>query len=213
MRLKEDKAVDVWKEALKLIREEGEVFTDYQNRECREILNLTLECSENMSEPMDIMKDVGEWSYPWKDEIEKMIFSKESQGYYFSYGNRIFNYDDRDQIRDFVIPILKENPDTRRAFISLIKPEKDSSIGRKEVMSLANLYFRQRNGKLFMTAVIRSQDVLIGWPVNIYQLLKVHELVAEETDYARGTLSTVALSAHFFEEYNDVVDKILKKEY
>jgi thymidylate synthase len=147
MIINEKLCVDAWKKALKYILEEGTDFTDTDNRQCREVLNLMV----NIEQPekdhdklIDMMKQF-EWIYPTSEELSSIILNKEDLAIYeYSYGPRIFNFaGKKDQINDYVIPLLKNDPNSRRAVISLFNPSTDSDVLNKNVPSLMFIHFKK----------------------------------------------------------------------
>ena len=73
----------------------------------------------------------------------------------YSYGNRMRGYFGRDQVQD-IIDKLKKESDSRSAVISLWDANLDHI--QKGSPCLNHLWFRARQEKLYLTAVIRSND-------------------------------------------------------
>jgi thymidylate synthase len=208
-------SLEAWKKSLRYIIESGKDFTDKDGRICREAFNLTVNITDFGSEvetPIDIMQNF-DWVYPSKEELASIILNKEElAGYEFSYGPRLFNYiHSKDQINDFIIPLLKNDPFTRRAVISLFNPLADSNMLSKNIPSLMLIYFKIQDGKLNISVCIRSNDIFIGWPGNIYQLLILQKFVAEKLGLGPGIFTTISFSAHIFMEHQDMINKILQR--
>lgn len=213
MIIDEKNCMDAWKKSLKYILEEGTDFVDTDKRQCREVLNLIVNIEypeKDYNKVIEAMKQF-EWIYPAVEELSTIMFNKEDLAIYeFSYGHRIFNYmDKKDQINDFVIPLLKSDPNSRRAVISLFNPATDSDILNKNVPSLMFIHFKIRNDKLNCTCFIRSNDFFIGWPGNIYQIYLLQKYVSDKLNIKSGVLSTVSCSGHVFHEHFDNVKEIL----
>ena len=71
---------DAWKKAVKYIMKEGVDFKDENNRICREVLNLTITIIEPEKEPdkpLQKIKQLKEFIYPSKQELEYAMLSKE----------------------------------------------------------------------------------------------------------------------------------------
>ena len=205
--------IEAWKKSLKYIIDEGEDFTDNDNRVCRETLNLVVNIEQpelDNDKVIDLMKQF-EWIYPTIEELSAIMFNKEYHVIYeFSYGPRIFNFlGQKDQINDFIIPILKTNPNSRRAVISLFNPYTDSDIMNSNIPSLMFIHFKIKNNKLNCTFFIRSNDFFIGWPGNIYQIYLLQKYVADKLNIKTGVLTTISCSAHVFHEHFDNIKKIL----
>jgi thymidylate synthase (methanogen type) len=212
MIINEKLCVDAWKKALKHIIDEGSDFTDTDNRQCREVLNLIVNIEQpgkDYDKLIDMMKQF-EWIYPTSEELSAIIFNKEDLAIYeYSYGPRIFNFaGKKDQINDYVIPLLRNDPNSRRAVISLFNPSTDSDIVNKNVPSLMFIHFKIKNNELTCTCFIRSNDFFIGWPGNIFQIYLLQKYVADKLNIKTGALSTMSCSAHIFHEHFEHVNKI-----
>jgi thymidylate synthase (methanogen type) len=213
MSINEKTCVEAWKKAVTFILENGNDFTDSDGRQCRETLNLVVNIEhpeKDYDKLIDIMKKF-EWVYPTSDELSAIIFNKEDVTIYeFSYGPRIFNFlNKKDQINDYVIPLLKNDPNSRRAVISLFNPSTDSEILNKNVPSLMFIHFKITDDKLNCTCFIRSNDFFIGWPGNIYQIYLLQKYVADKLNRSSGILTTISCSAHVFHEHFENVKKVL----
>jgi len=213
MIINEKTCIDAWKKSLKYILEDGSDFIDSDERQCREVLNLVVNIEEpekDYNKVIEAMKQF-EWIYPTIEELSTIIFNKEDLVIYeFSYGHRIFNFmDKKDQINDYVIPLLKSDPSSRRAVISLFNPATDSDTLNKNVPSLMFIHFKIKVDRLNCTCFIRSNDFFIGWPGNIYQIYLLQKFVADKLNMKIGVLSTVSCSAHVFHEHFDNVKKTI----
>ena len=81
------------------------------------------------------------------------------------------------QLDDYIIPLLKSNPSTRRATASLWDPLIHSSLKIHQSPGLVFLDFKLRNNKLHLTAIVRSNDIFFGWPANIYQIFLIQKKI------------------------------------
>ena len=207
--------MDAWKAALTHIMERGEDFNDHDSRVCREILNLTLAIESperDFEKPIDYMQNF-KFVYPTKEELASIILSKDASAVYeFSYGPRIFNFmGQKDQINDFIIPVLKKYPLSRRAVICLFNPLTDMDVFSKNIPSLMFVHFKIKDKKLDATFFIRSNDFFIGWPGNIYQLHTLQKYVANQLNMPAGSLTTISSSAHIFHEHFEMIKEVIRK--
>lgn len=216
MEITKNNAQELWKDAIALIKEKGEDFTDNDNRVCIEITNLTLNLenvpNSEIDEPIKTMINTNKWIYPTKEELSSIMF-KEYQApiYEYTYGGRIFNYGKEfNQINSFIIPLLKKDPHTRRAIITLYSPEEDSIPENKNTPGLIYMHFRIKNEQLNTTCHIRSNDIFFGWPANIYQIYSLAKLVAEKLNIKIGKITTISNSAHVFKEDFLNAEEIIK---
>lgn len=214
MEIREKNVLDAWKKSLKYVIDNGSDFIDSDERKCRELLNLTIiidEPEKDYEAPIDIIQQF-DWIYPSKEELESIMLSREQPASYeYTYGPRIFNFKGKDQVNDFVIPLLKKDPTSRRAVITLFDPSTDSNLLSKNIPSLLYAYFKIKDNKLTLTCSIRSNDLFIGWPGNIYQIIMLHKYVAELLNLKLGMLTTISGSAHVFHEHFEMMAKIFSK--
>ncbi|MBW2991100.1 thymidylate synthase [Candidatus Woesearchaeota archaeon] len=216
MEIIKDTTLEAWKTTLKLIMEKGVEMVDRENRVSKEIINTVLKINhpeKDITKPIQEMRALKKWVYPELEELEDVFFKKQASSvYYYTYGARIFNYaNTKNQVDDYIIPLLKKNPTSRRAIIVLYHPVVDSKIGMKEISSLISVFFKITDKKLTVSIVIRSNDMFIGWPANIYQVYLLQQYVAKKLGLEPGSITTISHSAHVFEEYKEEVEEVLRK--
>lgn len=215
MELRLPTAMDAWKAALHHIMEKGEDFKDKDKRICKEVLNLSVTINHpeiGIEEPIDTIKKTEKWVYPSKDELVSIIFNElELPLYDYTYGSRIFGYQGvQDQVNDYIIPLLRENPTSRRATVITVDPQKDLNVKNRNAPGLVSLHFKIAEGRLLLTSVIRSNDYLIGWPANVYQLAALQHYIADQLGLQQGPLTTYSISAHVFTEYEEFIEEVLQ---
>lgn len=208
--------LDAWKEALKLVLKEGKDFKDENNRICREVFNLIIRVERpdvNIDYPIRILNRFREWKYPPLEEIASVMLStKLALDYSYSYGPRMFNFQNKiNQVNDFIIPLLKQNPTSRRAILTLFDPVEDSNIMKRDIPGLISIDFKLRDNKLNMTSVIRSNDMFFGWPANVYQMYVLQDYVRKKLGCNFGFIDTFSTSAHTFRDQFEYIKKILEQ--
>lgn len=208
--------IEAWHEAIRHILQEGKIFTDDDGKECLEAMNLAITVEQPTSSIVGIkkMRSSKKWRYPSEEELKAIMLRKESASIYeYLYGQRIFAYNGVfNQIEDYIIPLLQKRPHTRRATISLINPERDFTPGALNVPALVLIRFRVVDGKLTVTAVIRTSGFFTGWPANLYQLFQLQEYVANKVRLPIGNISTFSMSAHLHSEQLADIEEILGKD-
>lgn len=214
MEIKSETTISAWKSSLKYILESGKDFTDENKRVCREILNLVIKVEnpeKDITKAVEILNSFKKWVYPPLDEIAEVIMSRKlSPTYSFSYGPRLFNFNNAiNQIDDFLIPLLKKNNFSRRGIVTLWHPTEDSKSYKREIPALISIDFKMRNKKLNVTAIVRSNDLFFGWPANIYQIFVLQEYVAKELNCKTGSLTTFSNSAHIFKDQFEDIQKVI----
>jgi len=215
MEIKGKTALEVWRKILDKVMEEGGEFEDRKDRLCKEYLNMVavIETTEGITKPIEILNKFNKWLYPSPNQIKASILGKDPNvsEYYYNYGQRAFNFNGMDQINDYIIPLLRKNPTSKRAIVVIGDPTKDAFIRRKEIPGLSMMNFHIRDGKLHATMVIRSNDMFYGWPGNIAQAYYITEYLSKELNYPIGTLTTVSVSAHIFGNQFQDIYKVIGK--
>ncbi|MGM5481816.1 MAG: thymidylate synthase [Nanobdellota archaeon] len=213
--MRDSTAKGLWSKALRFILDEGDEYSDNDGRTCKEVLNLTLTLESSsqsgVEDPINTMASAKEWLYPSKEELASIIFKKhQAPVYEYTYGGRIFNFaGEFDQLNEFVIPLLRKDPRSRRAVISIYNPLKDSSTVNRNTPAMMYMQFRIKSGALHSTTHIRSNEVLFGWPANLFQIFKFSEQVAKELGVPAGNLTIISNSAHVFLEDRHSIKRIL----
>jgi len=217
MEFKGKDAEKVWKDILEYVLENGTEFIDRKKRVCKEVLNIvtSVENPSSAIKPMEVLNKFNRWVYPPLDEIKNSILGKKYiPGYYYNYGARAFDYDGKglNQIDDYIIPLLKKTPTSKRGIVVFYGPEKDTLPLKKETPCLVQANFNIREGKLHTTVVIRSNDLFFGWPSNIIQTFFLSDYVSKELNVPQGSLNLILISAHIFGDRFEDIKKIIDKK-
>jgi thymidylate synthase len=114
------------------------------------------------------------------------------------YGARLFGWDGADQIQN-VIRLLQKKPSSRRAVIQLFDHE-DIDAPYKEVPCTCTLQFMLRDGKLDLTTYMRSNDVYLGLPHDIFSFTMIQELVARSVGTSLGVYTHFVGNMHLYEK-------------
>ncbi|MFH1511471.1 MAG: thymidylate synthase [Candidatus Woesearchaeota archaeon] len=215
MEIVKETSMGLWKTALQQIAGKGEEFLDSNGRISREVLNLKstiLKPETDIEEPINYLRKFDEWIYPSPEEIAGIILNRQlSPAYTYSYGPRVFSFQSQvDQIDEYVIPLLRYDKNSRRAYVSIWNPLEDSKTFKKLVPGMVGIQFRIKSGLLHATALVRSNDFFFGWPANTFQVYTLMKYIAEKTDSSIGTLNTFSLSAHIFKDEMEHIKKLLQ---
>jgi thymidylate synthase len=214
MEINKKTTLDAWRTALSYLIRNGKEYIDHNDRKTKEILNLSIHIenpSDDITSPIKIMRKSDKWVYPPLEEIESIILLKNlAPTYSYSYGPRIFNHNGVNQIDDFIIPLLKKDPMSRRAVVNIWNPLKDSNIYKKDVPGLMMIDFKLRDNKLHTTYFVRSNDIFFGWPANIYQIYTLIKYITKELNCEVGSITSFSTSAHIFEDQYEGINEILE---
>jgi len=215
MLIKGKTAMEVWKQILDHIIHNGGEFKDRKDRICKESLNITatVETTEGITKPIEMLNKFNKWVYPTPDQIRASILGKDPHvsEYYYNYGQRAFDFNGLNQIDDYVIPLLRKTPTSKRALVVFFNPQKDTIEPRKEIPGVVMMNFNIREGKIHTTMIIRSNDMFHGWPGNIAQAYFISEYISKELNYPIGNITTVSISAHIFNTQFEDIYKVIGK--
>ena len=96
----------------------------------------------------------------------------------------------------YVYDMLKENPNSRQAVIHIKTADENKS---KDVNCTICLQFFVREGALFLTTYMRSNDLWMGFPYDIFQFTNMQILMAMQLGLKVGTYTHIAGSLHLYE--------------
>jgi len=105
---------------------------------------------------------------------------------------------------DMVIRLLKDNPKTRQAAISIYDAKEWLAYEHDTPCTYA-VQFTILKGKLNMAVVMRSNDLWYGFCNDQYCFSKLQNLVADKVGVEVGTYYHYAHNLHL---YNNIIDKI-----
>lgn len=129
--------------------------------------------------------------------------------YYSNYGQYIFP----DQIR-FVIYELMKDPNSRRASMVLLKDE-HLFLDNKDVVCTYGINFRIRNGRLDMTVMMRSNDVIFGTTNDVFCFSMIYRLVfsmlAPVLPISVGRYTHFVNSLHVYQRHFDMISDIVEQ--
>ncbi len=136
-------------------------------------------------------------------------------GVSYTYGQRLRNHQGIDQIAE-IIELIKRRPFSKKQAAFTADVTRDwarDNVDKGDTPCLTQVLTSVQDGKLFMTTHFRSQDMVHGWPRNVFSLLRLQDLIAKETGYPRGPFSMITHSAHIYSDDYELVTKILEENY
>lgn len=98
------------------------------------------------------------------------------------------------------IGILREDPNTRQAVITVYEGSKDSEnrLGHKRVPCSMYYQFLVRGNKLNCIYTMRSSDFMTHWPYDIWHAAALQELIAKQLNIEVGDLVFFSGSLHAY---------------
>ena len=110
---------------------------------------------------------------------------------------------------DMVVEMIKQNPETRQAAISIYDGKEITSYAFDTPCTYA-VQFTVLNNKLNMSVVMRSNDIWYGFCNDQYQFSNLQLLVAQRAGYDVGTYYHFAHNLHL---YNDKLPVKNERQY
>lgn len=145
------------------------------------------------------------YSKEWKNT------SEDGQKIYEScYGHKIFSPINQESQWQKLIKLLKHDPFSRRAVLTLHNFDNLSDLDSKDVACTCSIQFLFRNGKLDATVYMRSNDIVWGLPNDIFFFTMLQELLAKELGVEVGVYNHMVGSLHLYERHFDLAESILQ---
>ncbi|MBI5019491.1 hypothetical protein HZB58_04445 [Candidatus Gottesmanbacteria bacterium] len=143
----------------------------------------------------------------------QVLSAKQIPGIAYTYGQRLRDHDGVDQIQN-IIDLIKTRPFSKKMVAFTAKIKEDWSVVNKgDTPCLTQILCSIQDGKLFMTTHFRSQDMVHGWPRNVFSLRKLQKLICDESGVPMGSFVMITHSAHIYSDDYELVEKILKENY
>jgi thymidylate synthase len=127
-----------------------------------------------------------------------------------AYGPRLFNFRGLHNQIDNVLALLRQKPTSRRAVIQLFDAS-DLERDYKEIPCTTTLQFVVRNQRLDMLTTMRSNDVFIGLPHDVFAFTMLQELMARSLGLSLGTYKHAVGSLHLYEDRIEEAKAYLKE--
>ena len=125
-------------------------------------------------------------------------YSDDGVSFYGAYGYRLRHECKMDQLA-IAIAKLKANPDDRRIVVSMWKPDLDIQGGKLDHPCNTHIYFKVRDGELYMTVCCRSNDLLWGkLGANVVHFSMLQEYMAAMIGVGVGPYTQMSDSLHVY---------------
>jgi thymidylate synthase len=114
------------------------------------------------------------WIYEYNSKLRTYADDGVLRG---AYGPRLRDWAGKVDQLARVVETLRLDPDSRRAVIQLYDPARDENCNR-DVPCTLGFRFHLRDGHLVMSTTMRSQDVWLGLPYDLFTFTVLHEVMA-----------------------------------
>jgi thymidylate synthase len=148
---------------------------------------------------------------------EKLV--NEDRSLNSAYGHLIFTKKNENKFNQWrwAYRSLIEDKDTRQAIMHFNLPE-HQFIGNKDFVCTLNLLFQIRDNRLNLTTMMRSNDVILGLPMDIVffvslqlQMLKLIKVKYPEVEL--GAYTHIANSLHLYDRNFEIVKNMLAEKF
>lgn len=214
-RIHGQKAAQTWLKILQNIMRYGRnKSTRYtQENELKELLNVMAVVYDE-----DPEKPYLPHYFPFSEKdlqtyYPQVLSAKQIPGIAYTYGQRLRDHDGVDQIQN-IIDLIKNRPFSKKMLAVTAKVKDDwAEVNKGDTPCLTQILCSVQDGKFFMTTHFRSQDMVHGWPRNVFSLRKLQKLISDASGVPMGAFSMITHSAHIYSDDYELVEKILKDNY
>lgn len=155
------------------------------------------------------------WVLSGNDDIEWLgrylprakDFSDDGKTWRGAYGKRLRKWPRRDGSGDvidqlrYVVDLLKKDPDSRQAVMTIFDPVVDTAPG-KDIPCNNWLHFLIRDNQLHLHIAVRSNDLIWGWSgINYFEWSTLLEVVASLLNIEVGKMHFSISSLHVYEPH------------
>jgi thymidylate synthase len=195
--------------------------------ECKELFGIRLELmrprarlSRSEARGLRIFSGLGEllWYLRGTNDVEVISYylpryrSYEDEGkVYGGYGPRLLNFDGVNQLRGMV-EVLTRKPASRQAVIQLFD-HIDIVEPHSDVPCTCVLQFLLRNEQLHTLVYMRSNDIYIGFPHDVFCFTMIQELIASALQVELGKYIHFAGSFHLYKREYEVAKRFMREGY
>ena len=124
------------------------------------------------------------------------------------YGRKIFRASHAESSQwDRIRRQLQKDPASRRAVLTFMDPNEDT-LGLSDVACFTSLQFLIRDGRLNCVGTMRSNDLMLGLPYDVFFATMLQELLAAEIGLELGTYSHLAASLHVYVDSRAVAEQL-----
>lgn len=215
---------DAWRKAVSAVYSKGDILKTEDGDETREILGLLVKISNPTHTDANVPTQ-----YPFKgkaleDYIEQLMTPVNKWNFEYTYGERIWNWNDEINQVQLAIDRISANIHTRRATCDLAIPSKDTTSNDPPCLRIIDFKIREVRSapmlppvrRLMMTVLFRSHDIFGASYANWVALANLQKYVASEVSKKNGTnvvpgeIHSYSVSAHIYDRDFDGAESVLK---
>ena len=213
---------DVMRSVVEGIQSNGESINPSKG-ECTELTGVLIELidprarlsrTETRGKPFSCLGELC-WYLAGTNELEFILhylpYSEYADGNLVlgGYGPRLFNWKGLDQLAN-VTDVLRKKPSSRQAVIQLFDAC-DIADNHKSIPCTCTLQFMIRRDALHMITYMRSNDVFLGLPHDIFSFTMIQEIMARTLSVELGSYKHVVGSLHLYNRDADAIQRFLNE--
>ena len=151
---------------------------------------------------------LGKWLPRAKD------YSDDGRVWTSGYGPRLRAWHGHIDQVEKVLYRLSKKPDTRQALITIWDPEVDGiKEGSKDYACNILVHFLIREGKLNMFVTVRSNDIIFGVAINVFEWCFLGNYLAYSLGIPFGQYYQTSNSLHLYDWKGETAKKVLRNEF
>lgn len=154
----------------------------------------------NARNDVDFIKTFGPY---WEKISDDGITNNSAYGYVI---HKKYGFDQYEQVKQQLLA----DPYSRRALININVPNAHSITTKDEPCTIA-LDFLIRDGKLNLTAIMRSSDIWLGIPYDVIYFTTLQRMLARDLGVKLGTYTHFSVSLHAYERDFPKLLEVLRK--
>ncbi|HET9958573.1 MAG TPA: thymidylate synthase [Polyangiaceae bacterium] len=128
-----------------------------------------------------------------------------------AYGPRLFNNHGINQIEN-ALTLLRAGHDSRRAAVQLFEAY-DTDPRNHESPCTCTLQFVLRKKRLHLLTFMRSNDVFLGLPHDVFAFTMLQEIVASHLSVEPGSYKHAVGSLHLYDEHRKLAKEYIAEKY
>jgi len=129
-------------------------------------------------------------------------FKEDGGEFHGAYGTRV-----GDQV-SHIVNKIKADEGTRQAVITLWDPVLDNQPGKRDFPCTIGMQFSVSAGELHLNVIMRSNDIWLGLPYDMFQFTQLQRSVARSLNLRPGWYRHTAWSMHAYESDIEKLDSV-----
>ncbi len=215
---------EAWREAVRAIWGSGKTLVTEDMDKTKEIFGLLIKITSPTRSNDKIPEHFQLKGNAFRQYIEQVMTHENKWGFEYTYGERIWNWNNKVNQIEGAIERLSKNPSSRRAVCDVGFPEADAKLKDPPCMRLIDFKIREEKAvtpmlpsakKLNITVIFRSHDVFGASYANWVALGNLQKYASDKIsknlgeNIMPGELHSYSISAHIYERDFEAVKNMV----